>query len=252
MLTVLDLSSVYCIPCNLLHNVCRWYMSVKFVAGDLCLACFAILFRAAPYKVLTCWQSVCFQEMVSPHTCMQKTHDHPGSSHTVSCLNPDVQHVSSVQVIIRSPGGVFRFLKHKQFEYYVCSQLLWVTSDFLLSAVYSLAKSGVNIFTLILSKTEICVQQKFCELRYTEHRHSTLHAKQTPSVVCAVQFPDLKALKVNTELSFILEREDYQRTFFIVTECTLYLLKCVCPCVQVCMCISNNDAFIKTSYFCSE
>jgi len=54
------------------------------------------------------------------------------------------------------------------------------------------------------------------------------------------------------ELSFILEREDYQRSFFIVTECALYLLGCVCPCVQVCMCISNNDAFIKTADFYSE
>lgn len=128
----------------------------------------------------------------------------------------------------------------------------WVASDFLLSAVYCLAKSGVNIFTWVLSNSEICVHQKFCELQYTHHRHSTLCAKQTLSVVCAVQFPNLKALKDNMELSFILEREDYQRSFFVVTECALYLLECVCPCVQMCMCISNNDAFIKTAYFCSE
>jgi hypothetical protein len=127
-----------------------------------------------------------------------------------------------------------------------------MASDFLLSAVDCLTKSEVNIFTLLLNNSEICVQQKFCGLRYTDHRHSTLYAKQMLSVVCAVQFPNLKALKDNVELSFVLEREDYQRSFFIVTECALYLLECVCPCVQVCMCISNNDAFIKTAYFCSE
>lgn len=97
---------------------------VHTVFFPVTFACFAILFRAAPYKVLPCWQSVCFQEMVSPLTYMQKTHNHLGSSHTVLCLNADVQHVSSVQVIIGSPGGVLRFLKWKQFEYYVCSQLL--------------------------------------------------------------------------------------------------------------------------------
>lgn len=128
----------------------------------------------------------------------------------------------------------------------------WMASDFLLSAVDCLTESEVNIFTLVLNNSEICVQQKLCELRYTDHRHSTLYAKQTLSVVCAVQFPNLKALKDNVQLSFVLEREDYQRSFFIVTECALYLLECVRPCVQVCMCISNNDAFIKTAHFCSE
>jgi hypothetical protein len=122
----------------------------------------------------------------------------------------------------------------------------WVASDFLLSAVYCLAKSGVNIFTWVLNNSEICVHQK--------QTTDTVHYVQNRrlSVVCAVQFPNLKALKDDMELSFILEREDYQRSFVIVTDCALYLLECVCPCVQMCMCISNNDAFIKTAYICSE
>lgn len=98
------------------HTVCcRWPLFESL----------AILFRAVPYKVLPCWQSVCFQEMVSPLTCMQKTRYRPGSSRTVSCLSADVQRVSSVQVIIRSPGGVFRFLKQKQFEYCLFSVTGW-------------------------------------------------------------------------------------------------------------------------------
>jgi len=55
---------------------------------------------------------------------MQMMHSRLGSSRTVSCLNADVLYFSSVHIIIGNPGGVFRLLKQKQSEYYVCSQLL--------------------------------------------------------------------------------------------------------------------------------
>lgn len=78
------------------------------------------------------------------------------------------------------------------------------------------------------------------------------YKKQMLSVVCVVQFPNLQAVEDVMEFSFILERENYQRSFFIFTECILYLLDCVCPCVKVCMCISNNDAFVEKTIFCSK
>jgi hypothetical protein len=72
-----------------------------------------------------------------------------------------------------------------------------------------------------------------------------IYVKQMRSVVCA-------AVEDVMEFSFIIERENYQRSFFIFIECILYLLDCVCLCVKVCMCISNNDAFREKAFFCSE
>jgi hypothetical protein len=120
-----------------------------------------------------------------------------------------------------------------------------VTSDFLSSAVYCLAETGVNIFTLVSSNCEIC-GRKFCELPYTDRRNSTCTQNRRLVLSMLSNFLILKRLKDNTKLSFILEREDHHSSFFVFTECAPYLLDCVCPCVHVCMCISNNNAFINT------
>lgn len=148
------------------HTVCcRWPL----------FACFAILFRAAPHKVLSCWQSVCFQEMVSPHTCMPMMHNRPGSSRTVSYLNADVLHFSSVHVIIRSPGCVFRFLKQKQFEYYVCSQLLdgiWFSLEF--SWLFD-KKWSEHLYIGFEQQWNLCA---------TEILRITVHRPQTQYIIC--------------------------------------------------------------------
>jgi hypothetical protein len=124
----------------------------------------------------------------------------------------------------------------------------WVKSDFLSSAVYCLAETGVDIFTSVSSNCDIC-GRRFCKLWYTDHRNSTCAQNRRLVLSMLSNFLILKRLKDNTELPFIVERRDYQRPFFIFTECAPYLLDCVCPCVQVYMCISNNGPFINTAIY---
>ena len=61
-------------------------------------------------------------------------------------------------------------------------------------------------------------------------------ANQILSVVCAVQFHNLKAVKDSMELSFILEREDYQRLFSFSLSAHLFIRLCVCTCESVYVC----------------
>ena len=115
----------------------------------------------------------------------------------------------------------------------MCVLSHWVASNFLMSAVYCLAKSGVNIFTLVLSSSEICVQQKFCELQYTDTVHYVQNRRLMLSVLS--NFLILKRLKtIWSSLSFLkgkIIRDHFSLSLsahFIYWDVYVHVCKCVC------------------------